>query len=130
MILTMTPHMRAVILDHTTLFGHVAETTQVLGRLLAKVQSLGHKVVVFSTNPISIKNQLQRHNLPNVDLCLTANDLGGEKKGTRAWIRAVGEQFGIPNHRMFYIGDDEQDWREAVNCGTFPLHAKWSKSEH
>lgn len=125
----MKPATRAVILDHTTLFGHDAETTQWLGKVIAKLQSLGHKVVVFSTDRIPIQQRLQKCGLPNVDLYLSSADVG-TKKGTKAWTGEVSQRLGIPNHRMLYVGDDEQDWREAINSGVFPLHAKWSKGEH
>jgi hypothetical protein len=91
---------------------------------------MGVKIVVFSTHRIPIRERLQSHEYPAVDLYLDSSMLGGKKKGSKAWVARAESELGIPHHDMLYVGDDEQDWREAINTGTFPLHAKWAKPEH
>jgi phosphoribosylpyrophosphate synthetase len=122
--------MCAVIFDHTTLFrvapAHVAELRTLLGVLGER----GVKTAVFSTDRINIDAQLAANGYPPVDLYLCSDDVGGQKKGTRAWVTCASERLGVANNRMAYVGDDQQDWREAVNTGTFPLHALWAKQEH
>lgn len=100
-----------------------------LSKLISWLQARGHKVAVFATDPIPIQERLHQYGLPAVDLYLDSGVVGS-KKGSKAWITEAVRRLGIPRHGMLYVGDDQQDWREAINTGTFPLHARWAKAEH
>jgi hypoxanthine phosphoribosyltransferase len=120
------PNPQAVIFDFSTLVVPGAAVTKGLEQLLDTLKGLGIKIVVFSTKPREINEELGQANLPPADLVLSARDVG-ESKGSPVWIQRTAEQLGILPHQMLYVGDDKRDWTTALGAGTFYLHAGWRR---
>src|SRR5262249_5246563 len=63
-----------------------------------------------------------------LDLFLTSEDVGA-KKGSPQWITVGAERLGIAPRQLCYVGDDDLDWKTAINAGVLFLHASWSKAK-
>jgi phosphoribosylpyrophosphate synthetase len=120
--------LKGIVFDHTTLIlsKHRGKVLQSLRDVLGDLKNRGLKIVVFSTDPIDIQQHLRDRSLPEADLHLTRPAIG-RAKGSPAWIRAAAERLGIRPFQLLYIGDDELDWRTAINSATFYLHASWAR---
>jgi hypothetical protein len=117
---------KAAIFDHSTLLGQTPAVTAGLREVQNNLHALGVKTVVFSTHPIpNFAGRIAACGYPAVDLLLTRADVG-VNKGSPQWVTEAAGRLGIPVHRFFYLGDDERDWRTAINSGILYLHAGWT----
>jgi hypothetical protein len=123
----MAAQAKALIFDHTTLLNQDNSITDGLREVQNKLKKLGVLTVVFSTHAIrNFGQRIASCGYPPVDLLLTRADVGASK-GSPDWLTTASQRLGIPVHRFFYLGDDEQDWRTAINSGILYLHARWVK---
>jgi hypothetical protein len=119
-------NLKAIIFDHSVLLGDFAKPTlDELRKLLPWMKSYGLDIVVFSTNPYDVQRELERRGLPRADLFLTIGDVKA-KKGSDKWVNTAAERLGMQNHQCVYVGDDEWDWKSAVNAATCYLQAAWA----
>src|SRR4029077_8275275 len=103
---------------------------QQMRELLAWVRGQSLAIVVLSSDPIDIESDMSSHDLPLPDLHLTRDDVPGQKaKGSPVWVEEARERLSLQSGPLLYVGDDERDWRTAINSATFFLHAAWAK-EH
>jgi hypothetical protein len=117
---------KAVILDHSVLLVNDAGVTGGLRTLMQALRGHGARLVGFSTHPIDLNARLAQQGLPPVDLLVTRQDVG-VSKGSPVWIERTAAALGIPHHHLLYVGDDELDWRTAINAAVLYLHAAWAK---
>lgn len=117
-----------MIFDHSTILDQNPATTTGLREVQNALHALGVKTVVFSTHAISnFAGRIAACGYPPVDLLLTRADVG-INKGSPQWVTEAAARLGLPVHRFFYLGDDERDWRTAINSGILYLHAGWTGS--
>jgi len=125
----MSAILKAVIFDHSTLLGSFKpQIDQELKGVMEWLKSLTVKIVVFSTHPQNINSKLVAKSFPMADLVLTRRDVGANK-GSDAWVKKAASTLGLELNEFLYIGDDERDWRSAINAGVFYGHAKWANSD-
>jgi hypothetical protein len=121
----MPDHRKAVIYDYSTLLIDDPAHLEQLRATIGDLRERGVKLVSFSTHPRNMDAELRRRNLPQLDLFVTSKDVGA-KKGSPVWLTYTAGRLGIATHRLFYVGDDELDWRTAINAGVMFVHAKWA----
>ena len=124
----MADTLRAVIFDYGVLLKDDPQKLDQIRMLLEKLKSFGLKIVIFSTHERDIGSDLKTRALPEQDLFLTSRRLGGIKKGSPKWVEKAAELLELKTHQFAYVGDDEQDWRTAINTPILYLHAGWSRS--
>src|SRR5262245_23510357 len=117
---------RAVIYDHSTLLVDDRENLKQFATTLGDLKRRGHPLVVFSTHQQGIDAKLAARGLPAPDLFVTRQEAKAAK-GSPNWVRYAAGRLGLLPHNFFYVGDDEQDWRTAINSGVMYMHAKWAK---
>jgi hypothetical protein len=120
---------KAVIFDYSTLLVSDKAVLAELRTVLNRLRSRGVRLVSFSTHAQDIQAALDERDLPRVDLVVTRNDLGGISKGSPEWVNYASSELGIPHHHFFYVGDDDLDWKTAINSGILFVHAAWSKQK-
>lgn len=119
--------LQVVIFDYTTLKDVPTEHLSALQDLIQKFRTVGVKFAVFSNDSVDLTATLQRNALPEVDLFLTAADVG-KKKGAKVWITRAAEVMNCAPHQMLYIGDSFNDWTTAINSAVMYLQARWSQA--
>jgi phosphoribosylpyrophosphate synthetase len=119
--------LKGTIFDHSTILvdSRDAKLVATVRALLENLKAAGLKLVIFSTNPQDIDTALNQRGFPPKDLFLTREDVG-ENKGSPAWVRMAAERLDAQPHDLLYVGDDERDWRSAINTATFYMHAGWT----
>ena len=120
--------LRAVIFDYTTLEDTPPDVLVSLQRLVGKLRSVNVKLAVFSNDAVDLTATLRRQGLPDVDLFLTADDVG-KKKGAKEWVAKASEVLRCPHHHMLYVGDSFNDWTTAINSAVMYLQAGWSQTQ-
>jgi hypothetical protein len=123
-----TARSKAVIFDYSTLLVDDEDTLECLRGLLDNLRALGVRIVSFSTHARHMNREMERRRLPPLDLFLTSADVGA-RKGSPTWITAAAESLGIEPCQTCYVGDDDLDWKTAINAGVMFLHANWSKAK-
>lgn len=123
--------LKAVIFDHSTIFVSPGNEPLILGlrTLFEHLKSIGIKIAVFSTHQIPFSDELQRRGFPTIDLALTRKDVG-VNKGSSSWVQRAAAKLGVRINEFLYIGDDNRDWRSAVNAHTFYVHAGWVRPQY
>jgi hypothetical protein len=124
----MSQAQKAVIFDYSTLLVDDAGATAALATALTDLGRRGLRLIAFSTHNRDLNAELAARGLPRVDLLVTRSEVGAAK-GSPRWIGHLCDTLGVPAHRLFYVGDDEQDWRTAINSGVMYLHATWAKAK-
>lgn len=119
--------LKAVIFDYGVLLQDDPASLDRIRHLLRKLSKLDIRIVVFSTYYRDINAELEERGLPDPDLFLF-RDLVGSAKGTTEWVEAAASSLEVKPFQCAYVGDDRQDWREAINSGVFYMHAGWSQS--
>jgi hypothetical protein len=120
---------KAVIFDYSTMLVDDDNTLEELRASLTSLRERGVRVVSFSTHARNLQGELRRRSLPPVDLFVTSDDLNGTRKGSPEWVNYAATRLGLPRHHFFYVGDDDLDWKTAINSGTLFVHASWSKAK-
>jgi HAD superfamily hydrolase (TIGR01549 family) len=120
----VTDTLKSVIFDHSVLLRQDASTLEQLHNLLNRLKALGLRITVFSNDPLDIRRELRTRSLPPVDLFMTKEDVG-KNKGSHEWVEEAARRLGVKRHQFLYVGDDERDWRTAINSAIFYLHARW-----
>lgn len=121
----MSETLKAVIFDYSVLLKNEAQILDQIRTLLEKLRAFGLRIVVFSTHERDIDDDLRSRALPTPDLFLTKRQLG-VNKGSPRWVEKAAERLSLRTHQFAYVGDDELDWRTAINTPVFYMHAGWS----
>ena len=117
--------LKAVIFDHTTLLVDDPTRLAELRALLKTLETWGIVVIAFSTHSKHFDVAFHARNLPLPSLILTRDDVG-KNKGSPSWVERVCHITGIDAHHMLYVGDDDLDYKTAINAGVMYLHVLWS----
>jgi hypothetical protein len=117
--------VKAVILDLDGTL--IAPSGRVVRGAPAMVTRLrGHGIHVFVASNVVPRREVDM-GLLNVD---EANFLDrstlGKKKGTGAFVDTVLDRLGIESNELLYLGDTDNDMREAVNRKVILFLAAWS----
>lgn len=96
--------------------------------MLETLQDRGLYLVVASTDPLSLetKRLFEERGYPEFDLCLDRSKVG-VSKGSQRWLEYASGELGVELWECFYVGDDDLDWRTAINGPVMYLNANWSK---
>lgn len=120
----MSGRIRGVIFDHSTILVNKTRLLEEVRSLLEWIKERDLHFVVFSTHDKDISQELSKRNLPPCDLFLTKISVGAAK-GSPSWIKRVCTTLSLQPHELLYVGDDQLDWRTAINSAVFYLHAEW-----
>jgi Haloacid dehalogenase-like hydrolase len=119
--------IKCVIFDHTTV--RLNNTKQALltelNTLMEQLKDRDIKIVVLSTETLDINQEMMQRGLPAPDAFFCKNDIGANK-GSPLWVEKPAQHFGIEIFEILYVGDDELDWRSAINAGAMFLLAMWA----
>ena len=123
--------IKAIIFDHSVLRSLSDSNPSDLENLVRWLQSRSLHWVVLATQPENLKvveRILKKSQLPQPTLAISRQDIPGRKpKGAPEWISVVSQRLSLETWRMVYIGDDDWDWKSALNGGCVYIHASWSK---
>jgi len=117
----------AIIFDHSVLLGSSCnpQIDNELRDLLWQLKDMEFALTVFTTHPQDIQRGLESKGFPRADLVLNQEDVG-VKKGSPRWVQLAAHRLGVQAWQMAYIGDDERDWRSAINGAVCYLQAAWA----
>lgn len=119
--------IKAVIFDHTALLCGYNRNPVLHQALLSLVDILiqrGLKICVLATHHITLELDLRSAGF-RYDAVVQRIDVG-ISKGSPMWMYTAAQKLGIKPHEMCYIGDDDLDWRTAINTPVFYFHAEWA----
>jgi hypothetical protein len=121
--------LEAVIFDHSVLLksGYDSQLDDELRDLLSQLVDLGFALVVFSSNAYDIQEKLLDKGFPPADLVLFERDVGA-KKGSPRWVVEAARHLEVQAWQMVYVGDDDRDWKSAINGAVCYLQAAWAGS--
>ena len=121
----MSQTLKGIIWDYSTILVDDASQLAQIREILTTFKAHGIKLIVFSTHPKAINQEMSHRSLPDADLFLTAGDVG-KPKGSNLWVSKAASRLGLEPHQLLYVGDDKWDWRSAINAAVFYLHAGWA----
>lgn len=94
-------------------------------QMLERLDKLGIKAFTASFHLREGQLARQLLGIP-YDRVLTTYTVNGQRKGSRAYVEHVCQELGVKRHEVLYLGDSEQDMREAVNSGLLFFVATWA----
>ncbi len=120
--------IKAVILDVSgTLVQRSGDMVEDGPRLIIRLRDLGLAVFLASNNPVPDAT-LALLGVPR-DGLLTRATVGGAK-GSRRFVETVCSRLGIQSNELLYLGDEDNDMREAVNSNIAFFLATWANPDY
>ena len=114
--------IKAVVLDLSgTLIDDSGAIVVGVPDMITRLQQLGLTIYIASNNAVP-SHQVNRFS--HVEM-LDRFIVGGTK-GSRKFIDTVCSRLGIARNQLLYLGDTDNDMREAVNCDVIFFLAAWS----
>lgn len=118
--------LKAVFFDHTTIIKNDGSLHLGIHKAISDIKAIGLKIGVLSTHYRPFGHEVEFLGLDKPDYYFHQGDIGSNK-GTSAWFEKICESTGLAPQELLYVGDDELDWRTALQGGVIYLHGSWSK---
>jgi len=121
--------IKAVLLDVSrTLIQH-GQVVAGVPEMLAHLHHLGLTVLTASNNDREARLAQQILGLSS-DATLSSKQFGNKRKGTKSFVNYVCHHLGITPNELVYLGDADNDMREAVNADVLFFLATWANSAY
>jgi hypothetical protein len=119
--------IKGVILDSSVINNASGWRVTHLATVIDRLKRYNVQIIVVSTHPKGPETRAHAEIFKRADHRYTKQRIQGNK-GAADWVTIPAHRIGAEPHELLYVGDDELDWRSAINGGCFFVHAAWSKN--